>query len=229
MQVGSSCADTHILYSLIAGKKVLESGAMEVSNGIITTPYIYKEEYGEGILLNYLWVKDGVAYTHRFTIARPMQDKSLVLKWKTFRDKLTPGQKETWTLNISRPEQNDIINRKSQLLALMYDKSLDQIARNPFTFSLPLWQNQPSTRWMAMTGMKSTMGRAADVKWFSTKDFRFNHFITSFDGFRRNWLVGATDRLYTNVVVGRPEAMLGSSKHNGTKELAAGGSALSSV
>jgi len=237
VQVGSSCADTHILYSLIAGKKVLESGAMEVSNGIITTPYIYKEEYGEGILLNYLWVKDGVAYTHRFTIARPMQDKSLVLKWKTFRDKLTPGQKETWTLNISRPEQNDIINRKytegeqtgSQLLALMYDKSLDQIARNPFTFSLPLWQNQPSTRWMAMTGMKSTMGRAADVKWFSTKDFRFNHFITSFDGFRRNWLVGATDRLYTNVVVGRPEAMLGSSKHNGTKELAAGGSALSSM
>ena len=177
VQVGSSCLDTHIIYNVIAGNKVLESGAYEVSDGIVTTPYIYKEEYGEGILLNYLWVKDGQTYTHRYTIARPMQDKTLDLKWVTFRDKLTPGQKETWTLNISRPDTKDVINKKyldgeekgSQLLALMYDKSLDQIVKNRFTFSLDLWQNLPSARWNTMSQTRLTYNSGKDIKWFNTK------------------------------------------------------------
>lgn len=177
VQVGSSCRDTHIIYNVIAGNKVLESGAYEVSDGIVTTPYIYKEEYGEGILLNYLWVKDGQTYTHRYTIARPMQDKTLDLKWVTFRDKLTPGQKETWTLNISRPDTKDVINKKyldgeekgSQLLALMYDKSLDQIVKNRLTFSLDLWQNLPSARWTTMSQTRLTYNSGKDIKWFNTK------------------------------------------------------------
>lgn len=184
VQVGSSCRDTHIIYNVIAGNKVLESGAYEVSDGIVTTPYIYKEEYGEGILLNYLWVKDGQTYTHRYTIARPMQDKTLELKWVTFRDKLTPGQKETWTLNISRPDTKDIINKKyldgeekgSQLLALMYDKSLDQIVKNRFTFSLDLWQNLPSARWNTMSQNRLLYQSGKDIKWFGAKPLALSCF-----------------------------------------------------
>lgn len=184
VQVGSSCDDTHILYNIIAGNKVLESGAYEVSDGIVTTPYIYKEEYGEGILLNYLWVKDGVSYTHRYTIARPMQDKTLELKWVTFRDKLTPGQKETWTLNISRPDTKDVINKKyldgeekgSQLLAMMYDKSLDQIVKNRFTFSLDLWQNLPSARWNTMSQNRLLYQSGKDIKWLGAKPLALSCF-----------------------------------------------------
>ena len=184
VQVGSSCDDTHILYNIIAGNKVLESGAYEVSNGIVTTPYTYKEEYGEGILLNYLWVKDGVSYTHRYTIARPMQDKTLELKWVTFRDKLTPGQKETWTLNISRPDTKDVINKKyldgeekgSQLLAMMYDKSLDQIVKNRFTFSLDLWQNLPSARWNTMSQNRLLYQSGKDIKWLGAKPLALSCF-----------------------------------------------------
>ena len=184
VQVGSSCRDTHIIYNVIAGNKVLESGAYEVSNGIVTTPYTYKEEYGEGILLNYLWVKDGVSYTHRYTIARPMQDKTLELKWVTFRDKLTPGQKETWTLNISRPDTKDVINKKyldgeekgSQLLAMMYDKSLDQIVKNRFTFSLDLWQNLPSARWNTMSQNRLLYQSGKDIKWLGAKPLALSCF-----------------------------------------------------
>ena len=184
VQVGSSCRDTHIIYNVIAGNKVLESGAYEVSDGIVTIPYIYKEEYGEGILLNYLWVKDGQTYTHRYTIARPMQDKTLDLKWVTFRDKLTPGQKETWTLNISRPDTKDVINKKyldgeekgSQLLAMMYDKSLDQIVKNRFTFSLDLWQNLPSARWNTMSQNRLLYQSGKDIKWFGAKPLALSCF-----------------------------------------------------
>lgn len=196
VQVGSSCKDTHILYSVIAGKKVLESGAYNVGDSIITIPYTYKEEYGEGLLLNFVWVKDGVAYPHKFNIARPMQNKSLNLKWVTFRDKLTPGQKETWTLNISRPDTKDIINKNfydeeiegSQLLALMYDKSLDQIAKNDFSFNLSLWQNLPSTRWNTIQNATILFCAEAKINWFNTKPLSYNWLDYDFDDLRNSRL-----------------------------------------
>lgn len=200
VQVGSSCEDTHIFYSIIAGNKVLENGAYDVSNGIITTPLQYKEEYGEGILLNYLWVKNGKTYTHRYVIARPMQDKTLSLKWVTFRDKLTPGQKETWTLNASRPESKDTINKEyldkeekgSQLLALMYDKSLDQITKNKFSFDLSMWQNLPSTRWTTMSQSSLLYSSCKDIKWFKTKPLSFSSFnYNLYELVEARWSIGA--------------------------------------
>lgn len=204
VQVGSSDADTHIIYSMIAGDKVIEDGHINLSDSISTTPIYYKEEYSEGLLLNYLWVKDGVAYTHRYVIARPLQDKTLDIRWTTFRDKLTPGQKETWTLNISRRKTNDIINKKyidaeengSQLLALMYDKSLDQIVSNRFSFSLPIWQNQPSTSWNTMAQYADMLQSEGQTKWTNVKSLSFDAFRYDFS--RLYWLylggmIGAYD------------------------------------
>lgn len=156
LQLGTSCHDTHVLYSIIAGKQILESGTFELNNEVKTIPFTYKEEYGEGVLLNYLWVKDGKAYAHNYTIRRPLEDKTMKLTWKTFRDRLTPGQKESWTLNVQRPDfaADKINDRKrekadsgAQLLAFMYDKSLEQIVKNSFSFSLSFSQNTPSTKW----------------------------------------------------------------------------------
>ena len=213
VQLGSSCENTHILYSVIAGSKELESGAFDVSNSLKTTPYIYKEEYGEVLLLNFMWVKDGVAYTHKYTIARPLEDKTLNLKWVTFRDKLTPGQKETWTLNISRPKTEDKINTGSttefkggQLLAMMYDKSLDQIAKNNFSFSLGLWQNYPSTRWNTPTDMATTLSASKEINWakymwlsLNTFDYDFSDlYFSSFNNDRIDGMLtsAAPKRLY---------------------------------
>ena len=43
-------------------------------------------------------VKNDVCYTHSASIVRPLPDKKLDVAWKTFRNRLTPGQKEEWTL-----------------------------------------------------------------------------------------------------------------------------------
>ena len=72
-------------------------------NSITTRKFIYKEEYGDEIFLNYAWVKNGVLYRHSERISRPLPDKNLIVKWKTFRNKLTPGQQEEWTVTINRP------------------------------------------------------------------------------------------------------------------------------
>ena len=63
IQVGSSENGAHIVYSIIAGNKLLEKGAWELGDSIVTLPFTYKEEYASGIVLNYSFVKQGKCYT----------------------------------------------------------------------------------------------------------------------------------------------------------------------
>lgn len=144
IQVGSSENGAHIVYSIIAGNKLLEKGAWELGDSIVTLPFTYKEEYASGIVLNYSFVKQGTCYTRMMSIARPLPEKKLNIAWKTFRNRLTPGQKEEWTLKITTPDGKPA---KAQLMSVLYDKSLDQIAPHSWKMSLGFSQWLPSCYW----------------------------------------------------------------------------------
>lgn len=144
IQVGSSENGAHIVYSIIAGNKLLEKGAWELGDSIVTLPFTYKEEYASGIVLNYSFVKQGKCYTRMMSIARPLPEKKLNIAWKTFRNRLTPGQKEEWTLRITTPDGKPA---KAQLMSVLYDKSLDQIAPHFWNFSLGFYQSLPNCYW----------------------------------------------------------------------------------
>lgn len=144
IQVGSSENGAHIVYSFIAGNKLLEKGAWELGDSIVTLPFTYKEEYASGIVLNYSFVKQGKCYTRMMSIARPLPEKKLNIAWKTFRNRLTPGQKEEWTLRITTPDGKPA---KAQLMSVLYDKSLDQIAPHFWNLSLGFYQSLPNCYW----------------------------------------------------------------------------------
>ena len=144
IQVGSSENGAHIVYSIIAGNKLLEKGAWELGDSIVTLPFTYKEEYASGIVLNYSFVKQGKCYTRMMSIARPLPEKKLNIAWKTFRNRLTPGQKEEWTLKITTPDGKPA---KAQLMSVLYDKSLDQIATHFWNLSLDFYQSLPNCYW----------------------------------------------------------------------------------
>lgn len=144
IQVGSSENGAHIVYSIIAGNKLLEKGAWELGDSIVTLPFTYKEEYASGIVLNYSFVKQGKCYTRMMSIARPLPEKKLNIAWKTFRNRLTPGQKEEWTLRITTPDGKPA---KAQLMSVLYDKSLDQIAPHFWNLSLDFYQSLPNCYW----------------------------------------------------------------------------------
>ena len=144
VQVGSSENGAHIVYSIIAGNKLLEKGAWELGDSIVTLPFTYKEEYASGVVINYCFVKNGECYTRTINIARPMPEKKLNIAWKTFRDRLTPGQKEKWTLQITTPDGKPA---KAQLMSVLYDKSLDQLAEHSWRMSLGFSQWLPSCYW----------------------------------------------------------------------------------
>ena len=178
VQFGATDADQHVLYSIFSGNKVLESGAIDQSNSLTTWKLTYKEEYGDGIVVNFAWVKNGKLYKHNESIARPMPDRRLNVKWTTFRNLLLPGQKEEWTLNISYPDGKPA---KAQLMATLYDKSLDQIDEHSWYFEPAYNNNFPSyIDWSKMIYSSLRLSRIANYKSLSLPLLSLAKFDTRF-------------------------------------------------
>lgn len=176
IQVGSSENGAHIVYSIIAGNKLLEKGAWELGDSIVTLPFTYKEEYASGIVLNYSFVKQGKCYTRMMSIARPLPEKKLNIAWKTFRNRLTPGQKEEWTLKITTPDGKPA---KAQLMSVLYDKSLDQIAPHFWNLSLGFYQSLPNCYWKHnLTFRSSYLNGVYPTKYYDEKGLD----VDKFDG-----------------------------------------------
>ncbi|MCB0508017.1 MAG: alpha-2-macroglobulin, partial [Bacteroidetes bacterium] len=63
----------------------------------------------------------------------PYKSKQLNVEWLTFRDKLLPGAKEQWKLKISGPDKEKV---SAELLATMYDASLDAFLPHAYSFGV---------------------------------------------------------------------------------------------
>ena len=181
IQVGSSENGAHIVYSIIAGNKLLEKGAWELGDSIVTLPFTYREEYASGVVINYSFVKNGECYTRKISIARPMPEKKLNITWKTFRDRLTPGQKEKWTLHITTPDGKPA---KAQLMSVLYDKSLDQLAEHTWKMSLGFSQWLPDCYWKSnLKYYKLGLAGTYPTKYYDEKELEVDKFDAKYFSF----------------------------------------------
>ena len=174
VQVGSSENGAHIVYSIIAGNKLLEKGAWELGDSIVTLPFTYKPEYASGVVINYSFVKNGECYARKISIARPLPEKKLNITWKTFRDRLTPGQKEKWILQITTPDGKPA---KAQLMSVLYDKSLDQLADHTWKMSLGFSQWLPDCYWKSnLKYYKLGLAGTYPTKYYDEKELEVDKF-----------------------------------------------------
>ena len=99
-----------------------------------------------------------------FLINVPYPKTDLEIETTTFRDKLQPGQDETWSFKIKGPKGDKV---SAELLASMYDASLDEFRAHNWNFN-PI--NNP-----AYYGRVNKNSRQS----FGNTNFRlFNHFDT---------------------------------------------------
>ena len=173
LQVGSSARNVHIVYTIVARDAVIEKGSVDKSNELINRKFTYQESYGNGLCLTFAWVKEGKTYVHKTTIRRPVPDSNLKLQWQTFRNRLLPGQQEEWTLTIQGPDGKPA---DAQLLATLYDKSLDQLESHDWMLipylSLPI--SQTSWRYASWGFPSSSGSQWAD--YLTYPELLFSHF-----------------------------------------------------
>lgn len=173
IQIGSSDEDVHVFYTVYADDRMIKCGSKRISNENITQTLSYKEEYGDGLTIALAWVKDGTLYTRNIVLRRPLPEKKLNMEWETFRDRLVPGQKEQWAVRITNPDGTPA---KARMMAVLYDKSLDQLAKHTWNFADIRYLSLPYTRWAAPNAGFVRGYMAARVKDIFPKALAFTTF-----------------------------------------------------
>lgn len=190
LQCGSSATGTQVYWAVCSGNKVLSSGSRAVSNEVMTHKLQYKEAYGDGITISMAWVADGKLYSHTESIRRATPDTRLRLSWKTFRDKLTPGQKETWTLTILSPDGKPA---NAQLLSTLYDNSLDAIKPHRWSLYNTMQPNVPHLTWAGSANGSLSLNGYQPRNTLDEPAFDFSHFDSDMFGWlhTKRFMVGS--------------------------------------
>jgi uncharacterized protein YfaS (alpha-2-macroglobulin family) len=90
-----------------------------------------------GFTTSFFTIKNNRLYQEHVRMAVPWLNKDLKISYETFRDKILPGSQQEWKLKISGNKKEKV---SAELLATMYDASLDAFAKNNW-YSLKLYGN----------------------------------------------------------------------------------------
>lgn len=96
---------------------------------------IEKDDVG-GFVVHYSFAFANAYKTQSIPIRVPYPKTDLQIETATFRDKLQTGQEETWSFKVKGPQGEKIT---AELLASMYDASLDEFKPHQWNFS-PIYQ-----------------------------------------------------------------------------------------
>jgi len=128
----SGLSDQLLILDLYRDGKRFERRQLEAGKDstLIEIPITEKDRGGFGLTL---WVlQDHQLMRFQRSVFVPWDNKELKIEFGTFRDKLTPGTREKWSVKVTGPAGKDTAVAAAEVLAYMYDRSLDSFApHNP--------------------------------------------------------------------------------------------------
>lgn len=143
---GTSYKDAYVLVDVFGKKGRLDSRVLMLNDSIMRMEYPYQEAYGDGVSVVFAFVKKGQMYTHRVELAKRFPERTLDMQWSVFRDRLRPGQEEEWRIIIKTPQG---FPAAAEMLALMYDASLDEIYSRNQSLAVHFSRYIPAYYWKA--------------------------------------------------------------------------------
>lgn len=182
--VGSTEKDACLFYDVVAGNRVVESRRIMLNNELLHLTFDYKEAYGDGAVLCLAMVRHGQLYEESVSVEKPKPDKRLLLRWTSFRSRLTPGQQEEWRVQITRPDGTPA---DAQMMACLYDASLDALVKNTWAeyavnfyryLPSPLWQTNRTVHGLALYGVY-------DYKRLSVPDVQYSRWRNDLFNYER--------------------------------------------
>ena len=129
--LGSSADDVNVFYMIKYGNELRHYGRKTISNKILTIPYKVKEEDRGEISFQVFFVKNNTINIVTHEVAIPYENLRLDIRLDVERDNLPPGAEEKWNLTVKNYDYGDgDESGVANVLASMYDASLDVFARN---------------------------------------------------------------------------------------------------
>ncbi|MET3732686.1 alpha-2-macroglobulin family protein [Moheibacter stercoris] len=150
LKFSSATENSEVLVQLEANGKIIKTEKIQLNNSTKSFSFPIEESYKGNVYVNYFFSKFNTAQQGQLTVNVPHEDKSLKITAGTIRNKLLPGQNETWELTVSGQGKEKFM---SEVLATMYDASLDQFRSQSNSF--PMFRSNNGTRFTVWNSYQS--------------------------------------------------------------------------
>lgn len=131
--VGTKANNAKVRYEIEHDGKITHSEWVVLSNEQRKFEVPIEEQHRGNFAIHFSFVKDGRSHTYSQVITVPHTNKQLDIEFETFRNKLLPGQDEEWKVKIKGKKGEKVM---AEMLATMYDASLDAFVSNDFSLNL---------------------------------------------------------------------------------------------
>lgn len=169
---GTSDKDAYVLYEWFAGNNRIHHELIKLSDANRRFEIPFKQEYGDGIIVSFTFVKEGALYITQVPVELCLPDRQLTIKPVTFRDRLLPGSKESWKFRITDADSTIV---SAEVLAGMYDASLDKIIPFSWYFSPRRSISLQAPRFSAGTGFqRSYQYDQTEAKYIKIPQYKYD-------------------------------------------------------
>ncbi len=139
--VASGLPDQTLFFDFYsAGRRAERRELSNRSPALVEIPVGEKDRGGFSVRLSAL--RDHQWMTLTRTVFVPWDDKELKVSFATFRDTLRPGARETWRVRVEAPKGSRSPVGAAELLAYMYDRSLDAFVKRSAPSPLSVYPNR---------------------------------------------------------------------------------------
>ena len=147
--------NSYVYCEVIFGTRVMESRWIKTGTTPTKVTFPIKEEYLGGFVIRANMIQNNRLYTTTISTIVPFTNKMLDVKLVTFRDKLLPGENETWTMQVSNKKGE---KETAEIVASLYDASLDALIPHSWWHS---WIYSQAARQRFYRWNSSEIGRLA--------------------------------------------------------------------
>lgn len=130
--LSSASENLSVHYILSDGMKILDEKNITLNNETLPVSIAVKETYRGGVYAVFYATLNGRFFSKKIAVDVPYTNKELNIEYITFRDVIQPGSDEVWTMKFTDYKGNPV---NAEVMATLYDRSLDAIAPLEYNFS----------------------------------------------------------------------------------------------
>ncbi len=133
LYIGSAEENVKALFEIEYDSKIIKKEWITLDDEQKQIDIPIKEDYRGSLVVHVSFIVNSESHILTKVIPVPWSNKKLNISFETFRNKILPGSKEEWKLKVTGPNGDAVA---AELLASMYDASLDAFAANYWGFNV---------------------------------------------------------------------------------------------
>lgn len=130
--LGNSFDKSHVYYVINYKDKILKEGWITLKKGLSSLKYTMPKNANADLLIQLYCIKDMVTYNYNIKVSPEIKEPQTTIKTESFRDKITAGNLEKWTLHLAidgKPVSHGAI------ISSLTDKAVNTLRDNKWEFS----------------------------------------------------------------------------------------------